>query len=70
MILIALPPDPMEDQNPKTTRSDLLAIARGFPGQCFLGQHPGTTAVIKPSSLIRSVSPLKSTVDLGPVSMR
>ncbi|MDP1575299.1 MAG: PHP domain-containing protein, partial [Cypionkella sp.] len=40
MILIALPPDPMEDQNPKTTRSDLLAIARGFPGRCFLGAAP------------------------------
>ena len=40
MILIALPPDPLEDANPKTTRSDLLTIARAFPGQCFLGAAP------------------------------
>ncbi|WP_243837625.1 error-prone DNA polymerase [Rhodovulum visakhapatnamense] len=40
MILIALSPDPMEDGNPKTTRSDLLAVARTFPGQCFLGAAP------------------------------
>ena len=40
MILIALPPDPQEDTNSKTTRADLLAIARRFPGQCFLGAAP------------------------------
>jgi len=37
MILIALPPDPMEG-NP--ARGDLLQVARGFPGQCFLGAAP------------------------------
>ena len=40
MILIALPPDLLEDANPKTARSDLLSIARTFPGQCFLGAAP------------------------------
>lgn len=37
MILIALPPDPMEAACP---RNDLLAVARAFPGQCFLGAAP------------------------------
>jgi error-prone DNA polymerase len=37
MVLIALPPDPMEATCP---RSDLLAVARAFPGQCFLGAAP------------------------------
>ncbi len=40
MILIALPPDPLEDASPKTTRADLLALARTFPSQCFLGAAP------------------------------
>ncbi|MDP1576910.1 MAG: PHP domain-containing protein, partial [Cypionkella sp.] len=40
MILIALPPDPLEDPNPKTTRADLLGLVRTFPGQCFLGAAP------------------------------
>lgn len=40
MILIALPPDPLEDAKPKATRIDLLAIARKFPGLCFLGAAP------------------------------
>ncbi|MGY9049803.1 DNA polymerase [Puniceibacterium antarcticum] len=40
MILIALPPDPLDDPNSKSTRSDLLGIARKFPGQCFLGAAP------------------------------
>ena len=40
MVLIALPPDPLEDANPKTARSDLLAIAHAFPSQCFLGAAP------------------------------
>lgn len=40
MILIALPPDPLEDTHPKTARNDLLAVARSFPGQCFLGAAP------------------------------
>ena len=47
MILIALPPDPLEDPNPKTTRADLLALARTFPGQCFLGAAPVMMAVIR-----------------------
>ncbi|HEY0275501.1 MAG TPA: error-prone DNA polymerase, partial [Paenirhodobacter sp.] len=40
MFLIALPPDPLDDAHPKATRSDLLSIARRFPGQCFLGAAP------------------------------
>ena len=40
IVLIALPPDPLDDAHPKTGRSDLLAIARAFPGQCFLGAAP------------------------------
>ncbi|MAM37092.1 MAG: error-prone DNA polymerase [Erythrobacter sp.] len=40
LILIALPPDPLEDAAPDATRADLLAIARSFPGQCFLGAAP------------------------------
>jgi len=40
LILIALPPDPMEDQSPKTSLSDLSGMARSFPGQCFLGAAP------------------------------
>ena len=40
IILIALPPDPLEDHQPKITRRDLLSIARAFPGQCFLGAAP------------------------------
>jgi len=40
MILIALPPDPLDDARPKIARNDLLAIARAFPGQCFLGAAP------------------------------
>ena len=40
MVLIALPPDPLEDAHPKTARSDLLSVARTFPGQCFLGAAP------------------------------
>ncbi|TGD44519.1 DNA polymerase III subunit alpha [Pseudotabrizicola sediminis] len=40
MILIALPPDPLEDRALKTTHTALLAIARAFPGQCFLGATP------------------------------
>jgi error-prone DNA polymerase len=40
MILIALPPDPMQDASPKPTRADLLAVVRRFPGQCFLGAAP------------------------------
>ncbi|WP_210880209.1 error-prone DNA polymerase [Roseovarius autotrophicus] len=37
MILIALPPDPLETPPP---RAELLQIARRFPGQCFLGAAP------------------------------
>ncbi|GLS87578.1 error-prone DNA polymerase [Cypionkella aquatica] len=40
MILIALPPDPQEDDHPKTAHSDLLSVARTFPSQCFLGAAP------------------------------
>ena len=40
MLLIALPPDPLEDSAPPTTRADLLTLARAFPGQCFLGAAP------------------------------
>ncbi|PRD36325.1 UNVERIFIED_CONTAM: dnaE2 [Trichonephila clavipes] len=40
MILIALPPDPLEGADPNTTLRDLLAVARGFPGLCFLGAAP------------------------------
>jgi error-prone DNA polymerase len=40
MILIALPPDPLEDASPAPTRADLLTFARAFPGQCFLGAAP------------------------------
>ena len=37
MILIALPPDPI--QNAKPSR-DLRAMAQNFPGQCYLGAAP------------------------------
>ena len=37
LILIALPPDPLEAVGFKP---DLLALARAFPGQCFLGAAP------------------------------
>jgi error-prone DNA polymerase len=40
LILIALPPDPLDDANPRATRADLLTLARAFPGQCFLGAAP------------------------------
>lgn len=40
LILIALPPDPLDDVQPLTTRADLQSLARLFPGQCFLGAAP------------------------------
>ena len=42
LLLIALPPDPMEPPAPKTRPmlDDLLQMARSFPGQCFLGAAP------------------------------
>lgn len=40
LILIALPPDPLDDTNPRISRSDLQAMARAFPGRCFLGAAP------------------------------
>lgn len=40
MILISLPPDPLDDAHPRIVRDDLLAVARKFPGQCFLGAAP------------------------------
>ncbi len=38
IILIALPPDPLETD--AASRADLLAMARKFPGHCFLGAAP------------------------------
>ncbi|NEY89470.1 error-prone DNA polymerase [Tabrizicola oligotrophica] len=38
MMLIALPPDPMEPG--PSPRPDLLALSRRFPGDCFLGAAP------------------------------
>lgn len=40
LILIALPPDPLEDAHPTASRADLLEVARAFPGYCFLGAAP------------------------------
>ncbi|MDP5308637.1 error-prone DNA polymerase [Paracoccus spongiarum] len=40
LILIALPPDPLDDAQPLNTRADLQSLARLFPGQCFLGAAP------------------------------
>ena len=40
MVLIALPPDPLDDPGQKNTRGDLRTIGRAFPGQCFLGAAP------------------------------
>ncbi|OYU41306.1 MAG: error-prone DNA polymerase [Pseudorhodobacter sp. PARRP1] len=42
MVLIALPPDPMEtrEANPGPVRADIQHLARSFPGQCFLGAAP------------------------------
>ncbi|AWD23629.1 error-prone DNA polymerase [Fuscovulum blasticum] len=40
MILIALPPDPLDEANPTASRADLRQLARAFPGQCFLGAAP------------------------------
>lgn len=40
MVLIALPPDSLDDPGQKNTRGDLRAIGRAFPGQCFLGAAP------------------------------
>ena len=42
MVLIALPPDPMGRKTAQTPaiRSDLLRVARCFPGQVFLGAAP------------------------------
>ncbi len=37
MILIALPPDPMQNAKPSP---DLRAMAQTFPGQCYLGAAP------------------------------
>ncbi len=39
MVLIALPPDPMEPSDPKLA-SDIRHMLRAFPGQCFLGAAP------------------------------
>jgi len=46
MVLIALPPDPMEMTAPEaapelaTVRAHVQELARAFPGQCFLGAAP------------------------------
>ena len=40
MILIALPPDPMEWGGRKAAQPDLARIGRAFPGACFLGAAP------------------------------
>ena len=45
MILIALPPDPLQDDAAKTAAAkiapaDLRRLAQYFPGQCFLGAAP------------------------------
>ncbi|NUB44959.1 error-prone DNA polymerase [Fertoebacter nigrum] len=42
MILIALPPDPVEADATvtATTRAHIAQIAKAFPGQCFLGAAP------------------------------
>ena len=40
MILIALPPDPMEPGGLKAAQPDLIRIGRAFPGTCFLGAAP------------------------------
>ncbi len=40
MILIALPPDPLDDTEPDAARNALTSIARRFPGRCFLGAAP------------------------------
>ncbi|SMO76319.1 error-prone DNA polymerase, DnaE-like [Thalassovita litoralis] len=39
MVLIALPPDPMEPSDPNLA-SDIRHMLRAFPGQCFLGAAP------------------------------
>ena len=40
MILIALPPDPLDDDAPKATRNTLREVARAVPGRSFLGAAP------------------------------
>jgi error-prone DNA polymerase len=40
MVLVALPPDPMEASNKGDIMSDLCRVRRAFPGQCFLGAAP------------------------------
>lgn len=42
MVLIALPPDPMErcDAKPDCARADIEQLASCFPGQCHLGAAP------------------------------
>jgi len=48
MVLIALPPDLLEDANPKTTHTDLGVIARTFPSQASLVPPPAMMAAIRP----------------------
>ena len=40
MVLIALPPDPLEVQRPGDLASELRRMQRAHPGQCFLGAAP------------------------------
>ncbi|MDR9486393.1 MAG: error-prone DNA polymerase, partial [Sediminimonas sp.] len=40
MVLIALPPDPLETPRNTAVADDLRRMQRAFPGQCFLGAAP------------------------------
>ncbi|WP_113913484.1 error-prone DNA polymerase [Roseovarius dicentrarchi] len=40
MILIALPPNPLEPARKANISGDLRQLSRAFPGQCFLGAAP------------------------------
>ncbi len=40
LVLIALPPDPLEGTAKIDVPGDLRAMSRAFPGQCFLGAAP------------------------------
>ncbi|EPX76514.1 error-prone DNA polymerase [Litoreibacter arenae] len=40
MVLVGLPPDPLEAAHKLDVRGELQAMSRAFPGQCFLGAAP------------------------------
>lgn len=40
MVLIAVPPDPMQAGNRKQVQADLIRVARAFPGLSYLGAAP------------------------------